>query len=161
MLDSFSTSVSRIHLLKSLPKDMDKMQLAKVQCASLNLCAAILKYLTVALQYLNSSFQSESCLFRKKLNLIGNLVRGLFTGSTNFDDALTQIYTATNNYNSALDDFGLIAVMDTRLNMQGLSSAVDKISQKMDSLLSYDSVDPMDTPRYRLRYNNVPVFSKY
>lgn len=51
--------MNRIHLLQSLPQDMKKEQLKNVQCASLNLCAAILNYIAVAVRHVKSSFQSK------------------------------------------------------------------------------------------------------
>lgn len=75
------------------------------------------------------------------------MLRSLFVGLT-LKDVCGRVDECVKEYNSALDDLGLLATMETRQHgkmiysaVEELSSNIEKMSFKMDALQSMSSID--------------------
>ena len=74
------------------------------------------------------------------------MLRNLFRGSTEFADVCGRVDVAIKTYNSALDDLGLLAAMESRNHgkmiyraVEDLSYNMQKISVKLESLGSFST----------------------
>jgi hypothetical protein len=59
-VEILSAAIHRIQLVKQIPDDLSQLpQFETVQCSVLDLCAAIVEYLALAIKNFKSSFQSS------------------------------------------------------------------------------------------------------
>lgn len=121
-------------MTSNFPKDLKLDALENVRCLALNLCAAVMECLIIAIKR-NQRGKIRKCqLFAFLTRYTGNVVTSICEGSNKLPDAIKKVSDITNSYTSALVELGTSLGVKTWEEVQGLSVEVENLERHVQKI---------------------------
>ena len=139
------STVRRVQLTNRFPAHIRLPQFELVECCALNLSAAIVDYLAIAIEHLCTPLSSKYTISARSNYFAANILKNIFIGSTTFELATTKIKEASDRFTDAVVDLGAVVGAELLVQSEKILHVVESISAQMVTLTNESSGNYSET----------------
>jgi hypothetical protein len=123
-LIDIAKAAGEIGVIRAIPPGLAILQLHGAQCAALDLCSAMLDYLTTVIQYINMGVLGTCLLSFNRTEMAGTT---LFRGEKPLEDRRKAIDCAITAYRGSIADLALPVMIDIHADLRAEKESIRPI----------------------------------